>query len=230
MKFLCLLLLFGLPLNATLAQEAEPDAEPVATEETSATSQDPGTGDTAADDPGIDDTGTDDAAAESGDADALQQAKDSATGLVNDATERAGELAETLDQNQTVQDVSTGLLHPIYVAAEAIAFPAFHWIAFALMAAGVVSYAFQLVLGKLVVLTKGSINLREILSDTVGLLISAIGLVLTTQAATENSGFPGSPTAVLSSAAVGIVLGLILYRWNQAEEIDAAHGRRHRKD
>jgi len=160
----------------------------------------------------------------------LEQAKESATGLVSDATERVGELTDTLDQNRTVQDVSTGLLHPIYVAAKAIAFPTFHWLAFALMAAGVVSYTFQLVLGKLVVLTKGSINIREIISDFVSLMISTIGLILTTQAATESSSFPNSPTAVLSSALVGAIVGLVLYRWDQAEEVDAAHGRKHQKD
>jgi drug/metabolite transporter (DMT)-like permease len=148
---------------------------------------------------------------------------------VNDAKVRVGDFANTLDQNRTVQDVSTSILNPIYVAAESIAFPAFHWIAFALMAAGVVSYAFQLVFGKLVVLTKGSINIREIISDSVGLLISGIGLILTTQAATENSTFPESPSGVLSAAAVGVVLGFILYRWNQAEEVDAAHGRQKKR-
>lgn len=159
------------------------------------------------------------------DSETFKKAKESASGLVNDAKVRVGDLADTLDQNRTVQDVSTSILNPIYVAAESIAFSTFYWIAFALMVAGVVSYAFQLVFGKLVVLTHGRINMREIISDSVGLLISGIGLILTTQAATENSTFPDSPSGVLSAAAVGAVLGFILYRWNQAEEVDAAHGR-----
>lgn len=217
MKFVNCLLLCCLSMNLTMGQETAPKSEPSAAAESASQTPAP-------------EAATESEPPAASDADALQQAKDSATELVDDAKVKAEELAETVDQNATAQDVSTSLLHPIYVAAEAIAFPTFHWIAFALMAAGVVSYAFQLVLGKLVVLTKGSFSFREILSDTIGLLISAIGLILTTQAATENSGFPGSPSAVLSSAAAGVVLGLILYRWNQAEEIDAAHGRRHKKD
>jgi len=185
-----------------------------------------------------DDSKTDGTSAESPDVtpdekaveiDPLKKAKESATGLVDDAKKRVGDVARTLDQNPRVQDASTSILEPIYQAARAITFPAFYWVAFALMAAGVVSYAFQLVLGKLVVLAKGSFNIREIFSDAVGLAISVIGLVLTTQAATDNSTFAESPSSVLSAAATGIILGLILYRWNQSEEVDAVHGRRKKK-
>jgi hypothetical protein len=215
--FVLTALLFCVPLTVVHAQDEPVEVETV---ETTVASEDP-----------VDQNAETPAATEpeSSDADALEKAKESASDLVNDAKVRVGDFANTLDQNRTVQDVSTSILNPIYVAAESIAFPAFHWIAFALMAAGVVSYAFQLVFGKLIVLTKGSINIREIISDSVGLLISGIGLILTTQAATENSTFPDNPTGVLSAAAAGVVLGLILYRWNQAEEVDAAHGRRRKK-
>ncbi len=60
-------------------------------------------------------------------------------------------------------------------------------------------------------------------------MICMIGLVLTTQAATENSTFPESPSSVLSATAAGVVLGLFLYKWGQAEEIDAAKGRQIRQ-
>ncbi len=218
-------LLFCLPLSVVVGQDESAESEAVATETVSETptedvAQDAETSE------GTESAGSDVDALE---IDPLEQAKESVSGLASDVKDRAEGLAGTLDQNRTVQDVSTGVLNPIYIAAEAIAFPAFHWLAFALMAAGVVSYSFQLVLGKLVVLSKGSFSIREILSDTVGLLISAIGLILTTQAATENSSFPKSPTGVLSAAAAGVVLGLILYRWNQAEEVDAAHGRKRSK-
>ncbi len=223
MKSFALLALLFVPLNMTLAQEAGSAETPPAEAAESADQNPEAAEGTEAEPP------TTETAAPAAD-DPLDQARDSATGLVDDAKERVGDLADSLDQNRSVQDVSTSLLHPIYIAAETLSFPAFHWLAFALMGAGVVSYALQLVLGKLVVLTKGSINVREILSDTVGLLISAIGLVLTTQAATENSTFPNSPTSVLSSAAAGIVLGFILYIWNQREEVQAARGRKHQKD
>ena len=46
--------------------------------------------------------------------------------------------------------------------------------------------------------------------DVVGLLISAVGLVLTTQAAAENSAsFVQSPSAVVSAAVVGALLGFV---------------------
>lgn len=215
MRFLVLSTLLLLPLNTAPAQHtAEPEA---ATESTQPAESPPES--TAAEN-----------SSEASNSDALDQAKETASGLVGDAKERVGDLADTLDQNRTVRDMSSSLLYPIYVAAETIAFPAFHWLAFCLMAAGTVSYALQLVLGKLVVLARGSFSLREILSDGVGLLISVVGLILTTQAAAENSTFPESPTAVLSSAIVGAILGLVLYRWNQSEEIDAAHGRRRKRD
>ena len=102
----------------------------------------------------------------------------------------------------------------------------FHWVAFALMATGVVSYALQLVLGKLVVLTKMGFSPAEILSDAHGLVVSLVGLVLTTQAAAENSTFTQSPFAVLSASAVGLVVGFIFYRWGQSQEVQAAIARR----
>ena len=135
-------------------------------------------------------------------------------------------VAADIDQSTTAQEASAGILRPIYQLAETLAFPAFHWVAFALMAAGVVSYALQMVLAKLAVLMKGSISLREILSDALGFSVSLIGLVLTTQAATENSTFTQSAAAVLSATVLGVLMGLVLYRWAQKTEVEAAEGRR----
>lgn len=139
---------------------------------------------------------------------------------------KVGELAEKIDQNESAKKASEGLLGPIYKLAESLNFSYFHWLAFGLMSAGVVSFALQLVLGKLVILFKGSINLREIISDAIGFVISTVGLVLTTQAAAENSTFTHSPAAVLSSAACGVVLGFMLYRWGQMQEVNAVVGQR----
>ena len=108
---------------------------------------------------------------------------------------------------------------------ENLAFPAFHWLAFALMTAGVVSYALQLVLGKLVVLMRMGFSLGEIISDAFGLAVSVIGLVQTTQAAAENSTFTQSAAAVLTATVAGALVGLILYWWGQAQELQAAAGR-----
>lgn len=147
--------------------------------------------------------------------------------VVEEAVEaKVGELAEKIDQNESAKKASDGLLGPIYKLAESLNFSSFHWLAFGLMSAGVISFALQLVLGKLVVLFKGSINLREIFSDAIGFVISTVGLVLTTQAAAENSTFTHSPAAVLSSAVCGIVLGFTLYRWGQMQEVNAVAGQR----
>lgn len=139
---------------------------------------------------------------------------------------KVDELAEKIDQNESAKEAAEGVLGPIYKLAESLNFSSFHWLAFGLMTAGVVSFALQLVLGKLVVLFKGSINLREIISDAIGFVISTVGLVLTTQAAAENSTFTHSPAAVLSSAACGVVLGFMLYRWGQMQEVNAVTGQR----
>jgi hypothetical protein len=142
------------------------------------------------------------------------------------ARDTAGELAETVNQSEQAQEVSAGILRPIYQLAEAFSFSAFHWIAFAAMVAGVVSFALQLTLGKLVVLTKFGFSPAEILSDALGLVVSLIGLVLTTQAAAENSNFTGSAASVLSATAVGAIAGFIFYLWGQRQELHAVEGRR----
>ena len=139
--------------------------------------------------------------------------------------ETAEKLAKTLDQDPRAKTAAAGILQPIYVVAENLAFPAFHWLAFALMTAGVVSYALQLVLGKMVVLMRMGFSLGEIISDAFGLAISVIGLVLTTQAAAENSTFTQSAAAVLSATVAGTLAGLILYWWGQTQELQAAAGR-----
>jgi hypothetical protein len=145
--------------------------------------------------------------------------------VLDDVQKKAGQLASDVDQSPQAQKVTAGILEPIYKLAEFLSFPLFHWIAFALMATGVVSYALQLVLAKLVVLTRMGFSPAEILSDALGLAISVIGLVLTTQAAAENSTFTQSPASVLSATAVGIVCGFIFYRWGQSQEVQATIAR-----
>jgi len=151
--------------------------------------------------------------------------KDETGKIVSETKESVDKIAKQVDQDPRAKDASAGLLTFIYKVAERLSFPAFHWVAFALMVSGVVSYAFQLVLGKLALLFRGSLNLSEILSDAKAFVISAVGLVLTTQAAAENSTFTQSPFAVLSSTAVGAIIGLIFYRWGQRQEVEAAIGR-----
>lgn len=134
-------------------------------------------------------------------------------------------IAKEVDDSQTAKETSAGILTPIYMVAEALEFPAFHWLAFALMLAGVIGFALQLVIGKLVVFAHLGFSIREILSDVLSLVISLIGLVLTTQAAAQNSTFTQSPFAVLSASLLGLILGIMLYFWGQAQEVEAVKGR-----
>ena len=154
---------------------------------------------------------------------------DSAKEKVGEVTEKAkekiDELAVKVDASEQAKKVSAGILQPIYSIAEKLSFSSFHWLAFAMMATGVVSFALQLVLAKLVVLSRAGFSLTEILSDALGLAISVIGLVLTTQAAAQNSEFTQSAFAVISATAVGVILGLAFYWWGQTQEVQALRGR-----
>ncbi|MBX3441223.1 MAG: hypothetical protein KF774_02360 [Planctomyces sp.] len=145
--------------------------------------------------------------------------------FASDARRHVDNIARQVDADERAEEVKAGILKPIYLLAERLAFPAFHWAAFAMMATGVVSYALQLVFGKLAVLSKMSLSPAEILSDALGLSISAVGLVLTTQAAAENSTFTQSPFSVISASATGVLAGFVFYRWGQRQELQAVAGR-----
>ena len=156
--------------------------------------------------------------------------------VASDLADRAGEIPEQVNQkidevaaklneSEKAKEISAGILQPIYQLGEFLAHPAFYWLAFTFMMIGVVSFALQLVLGKLIVLTRLGFSLGEIFSDAAGLVISLIGIVLATQAATENSSFTSSPFAVISATVVGAVVGFVLYLKGQSQEIQAARGR-----
>ncbi len=142
--------------------------------------------------------------------------------LAGQGLDKAKDFTKDLDKNETVQEISAGILDPIYKLAENMAHPSFYWVSFAILAAGVVSFALQLVVTKLFLLLRFKFNLREILSDGLGLIVSLIGLVVVTQAATENSTFTQSSGSVVSAAAVGIIAGFIFYLWGQRTEFQAA--------
>lgn len=151
--------------------------------------------------------------------------KEKAQETVEKAKDKVDEVAKKLDESDKAKEVAAGILKPIYLLAKQFSFPAFHWLAFCVMVAGVVSFALQLTLGKLVVLAKSGFSPAEIMSDALGLIVSAVGLVLTTQAATENSSFTSSAAAVISSTAVGGLAGLVFYVWGQRQELQAVEGR-----
>ena len=158
--------------------------------------------------------------------DKAQRTVDSARDTIDSARETVEAAAGAVDENEQAQQASAGILQPIYSLAEAFSFPAFHWLAFAIMVGGVVSFALQLTLGKLIVLAKFGFSIPEILSDVLGLSVSVVGLVLTTQAAAENSSFTSSALAVLSATVLGVVVGFIFYLWGQRQELQAVEGRK----
>jgi ABC-type multidrug transport system fused ATPase/permease subunit len=155
-----------------------------------------------------------------------QETVEKAKETLDTARDKADEVAKKVDEDENAREVAAGILKPIYQLAEKFSFPWFHWIAFSVMVAGVVSFALQLTLGKLLVLAKAGFSPAEILSDALGLVVSVVGLVLTTQAATENSTFTSSAASVLSASIVGGVAGLIFYVWGQRQELQAVEGRR----
>ncbi|MBB02127.1 MAG: hypothetical protein CMJ47_05735 [Planctomyces sp.] len=158
--------------------------------------------------------------------DAAETAQKTAKEAGEYVSEQSEKVRQQLDESEEAKEVSAGILNPIYSLAEYMSFASFHWVAFALMVSGVVSFALQLVLGKLVVLARGGFSLVEIFGDAQAFLISLVGLFLTTQAAAENSTFTESAGAVLTATAVGLVVGIIFYYWGQSIEIQAVKGRR----
>ena len=152
--------------------------------------------------------------------------EEQAQSTLESARERADAVVEAVDTNTPAQEASAGILKPIYRLAEAFSFPAFHWIAFSVMVTGVVSFVLQLTLGKLVVLARRGFSPAEILSDALGLVVSLVGLVFTTQAAAENSSFTRSAAAVLSATAVGAIAGFVFYLWGQRQELQAVESRK----
>ncbi len=156
----------------------------------------------------------------------VEKIKDTTKDAIDLANKKTEEIAKQVDESEQAQEYSAGVLEPIYKMAEFMSFSWFHWLAFTFMVSGVISFALQLVLAKLAVLMHGGFSLSQILTDSQGLIISLVGLILTTQAATENSTFTNSPAAVLSATAVGVVAGFLFYLWGQSEELQALKGRK----
>ncbi len=157
---------------------------------------------------------------------AIETAKESTKEAVDAIHTKTDEIAKKVNESEDAKKYSAGILEPIYSMAEYMSFSSFYWLAFAVMVSGVISFALQLIIGKLAVLFRGGLSFSQILTDIQGLVISLVGLFYTTQAATENSNFTTSPAAVLSAAALGLVAGFFFYLRGQATELEALEGRR----
>ena len=118
----------------------------------------------------------------------IDKVKDKVVETADIVKDKAQEIGATIDESAAAHDVSQSILNPIYEAAEVIGqYPAFYWAAFTLMVAGAVSFLLQLVFTKFLLLFRGHLNIKEILMDVAGLAVSLTGIILTTQAAAENS-------------------------------------------
>jgi len=157
---------------------------------------------------------------------AIETAKENTKEAVDAIHTKTDEIAKKVNESEDAKKYSAGILEPIYSMAEYMSFSSFYWLAFAVMVSGVISFALQLIIGKLAVLFRGGLSFSQILTDIQGLVISLVGLFYTTQAATENSNFTASPAAVLSAAALGLVAGFFFYLRGQATELEALEGRR----
>jgi hypothetical protein len=144
---------------------------------------------------------------------------DRANQSVEEAQAKFDGVRQQVNESEEAQLVRAGILKPLYKLAEQFSFPAFHWLAFAVMVTGVVSFALQLTLGKFVVISRRGFSAMEVFTDALGLAVSLVGLVLTTQAAAENSSFTASAFAVLTSTGVGALLGIVFYWWGQRQEL-----------
>ncbi len=66
------------------------------------------------------------------------------------ASAKVDEIAEKVNQDERAQKVSAGILDHIYQLAERLSFPMYHWVAFALMVSGVISFGAATDLGQAV--------------------------------------------------------------------------------
>ena len=224
-----LIFLLGSPL---WSQESDPAPKPEPAQESEST-DDPKPADEPADEPkdepADESKSTEEPAATEGteSTDATAETDEAqSTSAVDSARDALNAAAEVVEKSKQVNDVSAGILQPIYLLAERFGFPQFHWLAFAVMVCGVVSFALQLTLGKLVVLAKLGFSFGAVMLDVLGLSVSLVGLVLTTQAAAENSSFTQSAVGVVSATACGILVGLLFYVWGQRQELQALAGRK----
>jgi hypothetical protein len=138
---------------------------------------------------------------------------------------RVTEIEQQLNADPRVHEISAGILQPLYDLSVFMSRPWFYWVAFMLMSAGVVSFALQLVLTKLILLFRLRLSISEVLSDSLGLLISLAGLVMVTQAAAQNSSFTENAAAVVTAAGAGLLIGVVFYFFGQRTEFDAARDR-----
>jgi hydrogenase expression/formation protein HypC len=107
------------------------------------------------------------------------------------------------------------------------------WINWAMVAVGIAlltSHAGQLVVGKFWTLIRGKgFNVCEIINDLLVTAFSGLALPVVLLIPTGRGAFISSPLAVLSAAAVGLIIGVFLYTHGMKQEMLAGQERIDRK-
>jgi hypothetical protein len=132
--------------------------------------------------------------------------------------------ARQFDDIPIVRNTSEKILSLTTQLDEFLQIPMFHQIVYSLGIAGAVSFTFQLLLTKLLVLLKGGFSIREIISDLTGLVFSLSVVVLTLRGGGRGIEFARHPGMLVGLTILGILFGLVHYRWAQQQEILAARG------
>ncbi len=137
-------------------------------------------------------------------------------------TEAAKAKAEEFEQSERAKKASAAVLEWVQ-SAEQLYRP---WINWCLIAVGIglfISHAGQLILGKLWALVRGKgFNFFECVNDFLVAAFAGLSLPVVLLIPTGHGAFISSPIMVLSAAAVGMILGVILYTHGMKQEMLAA--------
>lgn len=168
-------------------------------------------------------------------ADAAAKAKDMAAGgyekakdIAADTTAKAREMAEqtkaraeAMANSEEGRKTADSVLKWIH-SAELLYRPWLNWVLVMVGIALFISHAGQLVIGKLWKLIRGrGFDLGEIINDFLVAGFSAMGLPAVLILPVGGESFISNPFAVLSAAAVGMVLGVYLYGHGINQEMKA---------
>ena len=165
-------------------------------------------------------------------AEATEAARAKATEVSGQIKDKAGEMSDLAKEKATAfaeseegKQASATVLEWIQ-SAESLYTP---WMNWALVAVGIalfVSHAGQLLLGKLWALIRGKgFSFCEFCNDFLVAAFAGLSLPVVLLIPTGSGAFISNPLQVLSAAAVGMILGVILYTHGMNQEMQAAQER-----
>ena len=157
--------------------------------------------------------------------DAAAKAKEMAAGgydKAKDMTEQTMDKVEALANSEEGKKTADSVLKWIH-SAELLYRPWLNWVLVMVGIALFISHAGQLVIGKLWKLIRGrGFDVGEIINDFLVAGFAAMGLPAVLILPVGGESFISNPFAVLSAAAVGMVLGVYLYGHGVNQEMKAS--------